>query len=178
MNQKNRYILEAIAFIVGLILVYLGSNFYTLLYTSDVEFGSRYTLLNKYIMILGPAALISIGVMLIIGQIKSKWARFNNWPIRRVIIGLFVFCAILTFNFMLTIWIGLPFDATDWGVTAILFGKAFIAVLPAILCVIMIISLLIATSDNFWMMIFKCVIIIGLTALIYIGIVPRIMVYL
>jgi len=129
-------------------------------------------------MIFGPAVLITIGGMLIVGQIKSKWARFNNWPIPRAIIGAFIFCAIITFNLFLTTWMGITFDATDWGVSALLFGKAFIAILPAALCVIVIISLLIATSNNFWMMIFKCAVIVGFTALIYIGIVPRIMVYL
>ena len=185
MRKTTFALIESGLFFVGLFLVYLSGSFYTILYTSDVEFGSRNVLLNKYIAILGPALLFAIGVLLIVGHIKVtkklphlKSRLDSHVILSRIYLAIFSFCGILSIMFMLTIWYGLPFDVTDWGITAQMFGKMFVGVLPGILCGIVIISLLIATSGNFWMMIFKCAVIVAFTYLIYLGIVPQIMVFL
>lgn len=185
MKKTTKSLLLMLCFFLGLFCVALSIHYYTILYTSNVEFGTKYVLLNKYFVILGPAAIFSMGGLLIVGKIEVS-ERFPHLKSRldphmiltRIYLGLFFFFGILAVMFMVTISSGLPFDVTDWGITVQMFGKTFVIILPAILCGITMITLLIATSGNFWLMIFKIGVIIGYTALIYIGIVPRIMVFL
>lgn len=175
--MSKETIIESILFIIGIILIQITGVWYYYLYTHEVTFGSaEFALANQYFYILVPAVIFALGVVFVGWKVRLKWIRVGK---PRLVNAVFAFTAILSCIMVLTIWIGLPFDATySWGTNAILFSKAFVAILPAILCIITIITLLIATSGNFWLMTFKCIVVVGITALVYYAIVPMIMQYL
>lgn len=175
--SKNRTLIESILFVIGIIMIQISAVWYYWLYTRDVAFGSaEFRLANMYFYLLLPALIFAFGVVFVGWRIRLKWITVG-YP--RLVNGAIAFMGILATIMIITIWVGLPFDASyAWGTNAILFSKAFVAILPAILCVITIITLLIATSGNFWLMVFKCIIVVAITGLVYYLIVPMIMQYI
>jgi len=174
-NYKN--IVESVLFIIGILLIQISAVWYYWLYTNTVEFGSvEFAVLNMYFYILVPAFMFALGVVFVAWRIQSKWIKVA-YP--RIVNGVLSFVGILSVIMILSVWVGLPFDASySWGTNAVMFSKAFVAILPAVLCVITIVAILIATSGNFFLMLFKCVVIVAITAVVYYFVVPLIMQYL
>lgn len=176
--SEKKTLVEILLYIIGAILIQIAVGWYHWLYTSNVDFGmGGYRIAELYFWMLTPAVIFAFGCVFIGWNIrKSKYIRV---PYPRIFIWVVGFIGTLASIMILTLWHGLPFDASySWGTNAVMFSKAFVAILPAVLCIITIVAILIATSGNFFLMLFKCAVIVGITAVVYYIVVPMIMQYL
>ncbi|MFX0132038.1 MAG: hypothetical protein ACFFDN_00200 [Candidatus Hodarchaeota archaeon] len=176
--SKNKSLIEAILFAIGTILVQITGIWYYWLYNTKVDFGmGEYRIAELYFWILTPAVIFAFGCMFIGWEIRKSKYIHVRYP--RIFIWVISFVGTLACIMILTIWYGLPFDASySWGVNAVMFSKAVVALLPAILCGIAIVAILIATSGNLFLMLFKIIFIVVITVCVYYFAVPVIFQYI
>lgn len=180
MKKYIKSIIDLVLFFIGFFFFMVVISFYTLLYTGKVEFVGEYALYTKMAAIFGTGLLFGVSILFMMGFIKVRFKMFKWFeeiPYRRLVTLVFSVFALYGIMFVIIVWTGVRFDATDWGITAALFGKTFVLIMPGVLCIIALITILIATSGNFWLMIFKLLFVVAFFAGIYLGIVPRIIVY-